>query len=88
LTGEENGEVVRHAVEHKRIIVTFDRDFLELMKLDERVRVVRIAIPQRKAMGAIQKLVKAVLANCSRLNGRKFVEITEEQLGSVSSQNR
>jgi len=85
LTGEENGEAVRHAVEHHRIIVTFDRDFLELMNLDERVRVVRIAVPQRKAMGAIQKVVKAILSNCSRLDGRRFVEITEEQLGSVSS---
>lgn len=85
MTGEENGEVVRHAVEHHRIIVTFDGDFLELMNLDERVRVVRIAVPQRKAIGAIQKLVEAILTNCSKLDGRKFVEITEEQLGSVSS---
>jgi len=85
LTGEENGKVVRHAVNHNRIIVTFDEDFLGLVNLDERVRVVRIAIPQRKAIRVLQKLAEEIVDSCSKLNGAKFVEITERQLGFQSS---
>lgn len=48
---EENGKVVRHAVERHRIIVTFDRDFPKLIDVDERPAVLAISRPRLRYEG-------------------------------------